>query len=68
MYYIVLVILICGLISWISSQTQLTPEVRKNLPPEEIELIHEELQVRKYWGLLLIIIAMFPIMIYLVLG
>lgn len=68
MYYIVLLIFICGLVSWISSQTQLTPEVRKNLPPENIELIQEELLARKHWGLLLIIIAMFPTMIYLVLG
>lgn len=56
------------MVSFVSSQAQLTPEVRKNLPPEEIELIYEELQARKYWGLLLIIIAMFPTMIYLVLG
>lgn len=68
MYYIVLLIFICGLVSWISSQTQLTPEVKKNLPPEDIELIQEELLARKHWGLLLIIIAMFPTMIYLVLG
>lgn len=68
MYYIVLLTFICGLVSWISSQTQLTPEVKKNLPPEDIELIQEELLARKHWGLLLIIIAMFPTMIYLVLG
>jgi hypothetical protein len=56
----------CGAIFWISSTTKLTDEVRKNLPPEDIEAIYTELQSRKYWGLLLIVIAMFPTMIYLV--
>lgn len=66
MYYITILIFICGAIFWISSTTKLTDEVRKNLPPEDIEAIYTELQSRKYWGLLLIVIAMFPTMIYLV--
>lgn len=56
---------ISGLSSWISGQSELTPEVRKNLPPEDIETIYEELKQRRYWGQLLMVLAMFPVMIYL---
>lgn len=66
MYWIAILIFICGAISLASSSSDLTPEVRKNLPPEDIERIYAELQARQYWGLLLIVISMFPLMIYLV--
>jgi hypothetical protein len=66
MYWIAILVFICGVISLISSSSDLTPEVRKNLPPEDIEMIYAELQARQYWGLLLIVISMFPLMIYLV--
>ena len=68
MQYIVfftVLIFISGLTSWISGQSELTAEVRKNLDPEDIEMIYEELKHRRNWGLLLMVIAMFPFMIYL---
>lgn len=63
--FFVAVIMVYGITTWISSKSEMPPEVRKNLPPEDIELIHNELQARGHWGLLLILIAMFPIMFYL---
>jgi nitrate reductase NapE component len=54
-----------GLIIWISGQTELVPDVRKNLPPEAIESIYEELQYRCLVGLLMMVISMFPVMTYL---
>ena len=68
MQYIVfftVLIFIFGLTSWISGQSELTAEVRKNLDPEDIEMIYEELKHRRNWGLLLMVIAMFPFMTYL---
>ena len=65
MQYIVfftVLIFIFGLTSWISGQSELTAEVRKNLDPEDIEMIYEELKHRRNWGLLLMVIAMFPFM------
>ena len=66
MYWLAILIFICGVVSLISSSSELSPEVRKNLPPEDIEAIYAELQARQYWGLLLIVISMFPFMVYLV--
>ena len=63
--FFILLIFISGLTSYISSLTELTPEVRKNMPPEDIETIYEELKQRRYWGQLLMVLAMFPVMIYL---
>ena len=63
--FFTLLIFIAGLSSWISGNAEITPEVRKNLPPEDIESIHEELKQRRYWGQLLMVLAMFPVMIYL---
>ena len=43
MQYIVfftVLIFIFGLTSWISGQSELTAEVRKNLDPEDIEMIY----------------------------
>jgi len=68
MQYIVfftVLIFISGLTSWISGQSELTAEVRKNLDPEDIEMIYEELKHRRYWGQLLMVLAMFPFMTYL---
>lgn len=59
------IVFVYGMIIWISGQTELTPEVRKNLPPEAIESIYEELQQRCLVGLLMIVISMFPVMTYL---
>lgn len=68
MIYVVVftvLIFISGLTSFISSLAELTPEVRKNMPPEDIETIYEELKHRRQWGQLLLIISMFPVMTYL---
>ena len=62
------IVFVYGLIIWISGQTELAPDVRKNLPPETIESIHEELQYRCLVGLLMMVVSMFPIMIYLCLS
>ena len=66
--FFTLLIFISGLSSWISGNAEMTPEVRKNLPPEDIESIYEELKHRRYWGQLLMVLSMFPVMIYLCLG
>lgn len=54
-----------GVIISISGTSELTAEVRKNMPPEDIETIYEELKWRRQVGLLMILISMFPIMTYL---
>jgi len=64
-WFVVAVIFVYGIVITISSQAQLTPEVRKNLPPEDIESIQSELDARELWGVLLILIALFPVMIVL---
>ena len=61
-------IFIAGLSSWISGNAEMTADVRKNLPPEDIESIYEELKHRRHWGQLLMLLAMFPVMIYLCLS
>ena len=63
--YFTLLTFLAGFSSWVSGNAELTADVRKNLPPEDIEQIHEELKHRRNWGLLLMVIAMFPVMIYL---
>ena len=70
MYIAVLtaLVFVYGLIIWISGQTELVPDVRKNLPPEAIESRYEELQYRCIVGLLMMVISMFPVMIYLCLS
>jgi hypothetical protein len=70
MYVAVLtaIIFVYGLVIWISGQTELRPEVRKNLAPEDVEAIYEELQYRCLVGLLLMLISFFPVMIYLCLS
>lgn len=59
------IVFVYGLIIWISGQSELAPDVRKNLPPESIELIYEELQYRCLVGLIMMVISMFPVMTYL---
>ena len=48
-WFVVAVIFVYGIVITISSQAQLTPEVRKNLPPEDIESIQSELDTRELW-------------------
>ena len=62
------IIFVYGIIIWISGQAELTPDVRKNLAPEDVELIYKELQYRCLVGLLMILISLFPVMIYLCLS
>ena len=64
-WFVVAVIFIYGVGITISSQSRLTLEVRKNLSPQDIEIIETELDARELWGVLLILIALFPIMIFL---
>ena len=64
-WFVVAVIFVFGILTVISSQAELAPDVRKNLPPEQIEMIQNELDARELWGVLLILIALFPVMIYL---
>ncbi len=59
------IVFIYGMIIWISGQTELSPDVRKNLPAEDVEAIYEELKYRCLVGLIMIVISMFPVMIYL---
>lgn len=63
-FFTILIFLI-GISSWISSMSEIPPDVKKNLSPNDIELINNELQQRRWWGLLLILISMFFVMIYL---
>lgn len=67
MYFaaLVAIVFVYGVIIWISGQTELEPDVRKNLPPEQIESIYQELQWRSQVGLLMILISLFPVMTYL---
>ena len=66
--FFTILVFVAGLSSWISGNAEMTPEVRKNLPPEDIETIYEELKQRRHWGQLLMVLAMFPVMIYLCLS
>ena len=59
------IIFVYGIIIWISGQTELVPDVRKNLAPEDVESIYEELQYRCLVGLIMMVISMFPVMTYL---
>lgn len=67
MYFAALVAIVFfyGLVILISGSTELTADVRKNLPPEDIEAIHEELKWRRQVGVLMLLITQFPIMTYL---
>ena len=64
-WFVVAVIFVYGVGITISSQSRLTLEVRKNLSPQDIEIIETELDARELWGVLLILIALFPVMIVL---
>ena len=66
--FFTLLIFTAGLSSWVSGNTEMTADVRKNLPPEDIEQIYEELKQRRHWGQLLMVLSMFPVMIYLCLS
>ena len=62
---ITVLLFVYGMIIWISGQAELAPDVRKNMPPEDIETISEELQWRCLVGLIMMVVSMFPIMTYL---
>lgn len=61
----VAIVFFYGFVILISGSTDLTADVRKNLPPEDIESIYEELKWRRQVGLLMLLITQFPIMTYL---
>jgi hypothetical protein len=67
-WFVVAVVFVFGISTVISAQAKIAPEVRKNLPPEQIEIIQTELDARELWGVLLVLIAMFPVMIFLCLA
>ena len=62
---ITVLLFVYGMIIWISGQAELAPDVRKNMPPEDIETISEELQWRCLVGLIMMVVSMFPVMTYL---
>lgn len=62
---LVAIVFFYGIVIAISGTAELSTEVRKNMPPEDIETIYEELKWRRQIGLLMILITQFPIMTYL---
>ena len=62
---LVAIVFFYGIVIAISGTAELSADVRKNMPPEDIETIHEELKWRRQIGLLMILITQFPIMTYL---
>jgi len=62
---LVAIVFFYGVVIAISGTAELSTDVRKNMPPEDIETIYEELKWRRQIGLLMILITQFPIMTYL---
>jgi len=62
---LVAIVFFYGVVIAISGTAELSADVRKNMPPEDIETIYEELKWRRQIGLLMILITQFPIMTYL---
>lgn len=62
---LVAIVFFYGIVIAISGTAELSTDVRKNMPPEDIETIYEELKWRRQIGLLMILITQFPIMTYL---
>jgi len=65
MIYLVLFLFIVGLIIFISSNHEITKELRSSLSPYEIEMIDEELKNRKYVGQVIILLACFITVFYI---
>ena len=62
---LVAIVFFYGIVIAMSGTAELSTDVRKNMPPEDIETIYEELKWRRQIGLLMILITQFPIMTYL---
>ena len=62
---LVAIVFFYGVVIAISGTAELSTDVRKNMPPEDIETIYEELKWRRQIGLLMILITQFPLMTYL---
>lgn len=62
---LVAIVFFYGIVIAISGTAELSTDVRKNMPPEDIETIYEELKWRRQIGLLMILITQFPLMTYL---
>jgi len=62
---LVAIVFFYGVVIAISGTAELSADVRKSMPPEDIETIYEELKWRRQIGLLMILITQFPIMTYL---
>ena len=62
---LVAIVFFYGVVIAISGTAELSADVRKNMSPEDIETIYEELKWRRQIGLLMILITQFPLMTYL---
>ena len=65
LYFIISIIFIIGFGLVISGSQTLTKEVRTNMAPEDIELIMEELAVRKQVGQLILLSVAIILIFYL---
>lgn len=63
--FLTVLVFIMGLISYFSGTAELSADVRINLSPRDIEQIHQELQGRRQWGIFLMLLSLFPVMIHL---
>lgn len=65
LFVLTLVLFAAAICCYVSAAHEITPEVRKNLPPEHIESIMQELQTRRHCAHLLLLLALFPSMFFL---
>lgn len=65
LYFIISIIFVIGFGLVISGSQTLTKEVRTNMAPEDIELIMEELAVRKQVGQLILLSVAIILIFYL---
>jgi len=63
--FLTVLVFIMGLISYFNGTAELSADVRINLSPRDIEQIHQELQGRRQWGIFLMLLSLFPVMIHL---
>jgi hypothetical protein len=63
-YFILVTIFIIGISLVYSGNQTLTQEVRTNMPPEDIEQIHNELANRKYVGQIILVSLGIILMLY----
>lgn len=51
------ILILYGVILWISGSQQLSADVKRGLPPHEVEWWEEELRSRRLWGQTLILVS-----------